>query len=257
MALYFIGIGLYDEKDMSLKGVEVAKNCDVLFLELYTHEMNTSRKKLEKLIGRKIIELTRKQVEEESEIILEPSKTKKVGLLVGGDPFSATTHMALRHKAMEMGIKTKVIHGSSIFSAIGEVGLHMYKFGSTITIPYPERVGNKLPFSAYDRLKSNKEMGLHTLMLLDIDRKRKRVMTANEGMKIFLEMENQRRESVFSQHTDVIVFARANSEEALIVYGKVIELIDKDFGKPPMVIIVPGSLHFTEKDYLEMFKDER
>ncbi len=257
MVLYFIGIGLYDEKDMSLKAIETARECNLLFAEFYTQKMNTTKEKLEKLIGKKITELNRKQVEEQSEIILEPAKTKKVGFLVGGDPFSATTHIALKHEAMQKRIETKVIHGSSIFSAIGEVGLHMYKFGTTITIPFPEKVGGKLPFSAYDRLKDNKERGLHTLMLLDIDMEQKKIMTANEGMKIFLEIENQRDEDVFTEFIDVIIFARANSEKPLIVYDKVIELIDKDFGETPMVIIVPGSLHFTEKEYLEMLRNER
>lgn len=257
MALYFIGIGLSDEKDISLKGLETAKRCDVIFAEFYTQKLNTTKEKLGGLVGKKITELTRKQVEEETGIILEPAKTKNVGFLVGGDPFSATTHIALRHEAIQKGIETRVIHASSIFSAIGEVGLHMYKFGTTITIPYPEKVGNKLPFSAYDRLKDNKGRGLHTLMLLDIDVDRNKIMTANEGMELFLKMEEQKGESVFTDYTDVIVFARANSEKPLIVYGKVIELLERNFGEPPMCIIIPGSLHFTEKDYLEMFRDER
>ena len=257
MVLYFIGVGVYDEKDISLKAVETARGCDLLFVEFYTQKMNTTKQKLEKIIGKKITELGRKEIEEQSEILLEPAKTKKVGFLVGGDPFSATTHIALKHDAMQKGIETRVIHGSSIFSAIGEVGLHMYKFGTTITIPYLEKVGGKLPFSAYDRLRDNKERGLHTLMLLDIDMEKKKIMTANEGMKTFLEMESARGENVFTEYIDVIVFARANSVKPVIVYGKVIELVDRDFGEPPMCIIVPGSLHFTEREYLEMFRYER
>ncbi len=257
MVLYFIGIGLYDEKDISLKGLEVAKKCDVLFVEFYTQKMNTDREKLGKLIGKKIIELSREQVEEQTDIILEPAKTKRVGLLVGGDPFVATTHIALKHEAMQEGVETKIVHASSIYSAVSECGLHMYKFGTTITIPYLEKVGGKMPFSAYDRLRDNKERGLHTLMLLDMDVEKKKIMTANEGMKIFLEMEKGRGGEVFTEYTDVIVFARANSEKPLIVYGKVNDMLDRDFGEPPMLIIVPGSLHFTEREYLEMFRDER
>ena len=34
---YFISLGLYDVNDMSLKALEIARSCDKLFLESYTH----------------------------------------------------------------------------------------------------------------------------------------------------------------------------------------------------------------------------
>ena len=36
MTLYFIGIGLCDEKDISVKGLEIVKKADVVYLENYT-----------------------------------------------------------------------------------------------------------------------------------------------------------------------------------------------------------------------------
>ena len=36
MALYMIGIGLNDEKDISLKGLEAVKKCTKVYLERYT-----------------------------------------------------------------------------------------------------------------------------------------------------------------------------------------------------------------------------
>jgi diphthine synthase len=256
MVLYFISLGLHDEKDISLKALETAKKCDLLFAEFYTQKMNTSKKKLEKLIGKKITVLSRKDVEENSEIILKPAKTKKVGFLGGGDIFCATTHIALRYEAMQKGIKTKVIHGSSIFSAMGETGLHLYKFGPTITIPFLDKLKGRLPITVYERLKENKERGLHTLLLLDIDVENRRLMDAKEGIWTLLDIEKQMGEGVFTEFTNLVVFARGGSENPLIRYGAVAELIEKDLGKPPMVIIVPGSLHFTEKEYLEMFRHD-
>ena len=35
MTLYFIGIGLADEKDITVKGLEAVKSCDKIFLESY------------------------------------------------------------------------------------------------------------------------------------------------------------------------------------------------------------------------------
>ena len=33
MTLYFIGIGLSDEKDISVKGLEIIRKCDSVYLE--------------------------------------------------------------------------------------------------------------------------------------------------------------------------------------------------------------------------------
>ncbi|MEM5776883.1 MAG: diphthine synthase [Candidatus Aenigmatarchaeota archaeon] len=256
MSLHFISIGLSDERDMSIKAIEEARTCDILFAEFYTHKLNTTIEKLEKIIGKKIITLNRKEVEE-TDIILKEAKNKKVGLLVGGDVFCATTHFALKYEAIKQGIKTKVIHGSSIFSAIGEVGLHMYKFGTTITIPFPEKLKGKLPISAYERLKDNKERGLHTLILFDIIEEEKKYMTVNEAIEIMLKIEEQMKQNIFTEFSEIIVFARAGSDNSKIFYDKVSELKNMDFGEPPFCIIVPGSLHFTEKEYLELLKNDK
>jgi diphthamide biosynthesis methyltransferase len=73
-------------------------------------------------------------------------------------------------------------------------------------------------------------------------------MTPNEGIKMLLKM------NIFTKDIDVVVFARAGSDKSLIVYGKVEDLIEKNFGEPPFVMILPGKLHFTEKEYLEIFR---
>jgi len=250
--LYFISLGLSDEKDISLKGLEVARECELLFAEFYTTKLQTEKEKIEKLIGKKIEILSRKDLEENFQNILNLAKSKKVGILVGGDAFVATTHLALKLEAMKQGIKTKVVHGSSIISAVAETGLHIYKFGPCITIPFPEKTKGKLPESVYEVVRMNKARGLHTLCLLDIEDER--LMKINEGIKILLEIEEKRRENVLSLESEVVVFARAGSEDPLIAFGKVKDIIEKNFEDVPAVIIIPGLLHFTEKEFLEFFK---
>jgi diphthamide biosynthesis methyltransferase len=73
-------------------------------------------------------------------------------------------------------------------------------------------------------------------------------MTPNEGMKLLSEMK------LMTAETEVVIFARAGSDNTLVVYDKVENLIEKNFGEPPYVMILPGKLHFTEKEYLEMFR---
>ncbi len=250
--LYFISLGLNDEKDISIKGLEVAKECEILFAEFYTTKLQTEKEKIEKLIGKEIKVLSRKDLEENSQNILNLAKSKKVGLLVGGDAFVATTHLALKLEAMKQGIETKVIHNSSIISAVGETGLHVYKFGPCITIPFPEKTKGKMPESVYEIIKMNKARGLHTLCLLDIENEK--LMKINEGIKILLEVEKKRKENVLNLESEVVVFAKAGSENPLIAFGKIKEIMEKNFEDVPAVIIIPGLLHFTEKEFLEFFR---
>lgn len=254
MPLYFIGLGLFDENDMSIKALETAKSCNILFAEFYTQKMSVNLKKLEKIVGKKIKILTRKEVEESPDILLKPAKTKKVGFLIGGDPFCATTHTILKQECMKRKIKTGVIHSSSIFSAIGETGLHLYKFGATVTVPFPEKFGNNLQFSIYEKIKENKTRGLHTLILLDIDSEKKKIMNAKEGIKILLDMEGIKKGGVLTENSEIVIFVRAGSENPKIIFDKVKNILNKNIGNPPMVVIVPSNLHFTEKEYLEMFR---
>lgn len=245
--LVFIGLGLFDEKDVTLKGLEEAKKCDRVFAEFYTARlMGSSKEKLESLFGKEIKILSRKEVEDER-IILNEAKDKNIAFLTPGDPMTATTHVALRIQAAEMGIKTKIIHGVSIVSAAsGLLGLQSYKFGRTTTLPFPEK--DYFPESPYDVIRQNKENGLHTLILLDI--KPDRLMTANEGMKILLRIEEEKKEKVITQDTLMCVVARAGSDDCLTSVDYVKALLNKDFGTPMHSLVIPGKLHFMEEEAL-------
>ena len=62
----FIGLGLYDEKDITLKGVEAARGCDKVYAELYTSPWQGSLEQLGTTIGKKITLLQRPDLEENS-----------------------------------------------------------------------------------------------------------------------------------------------------------------------------------------------
>lgn len=249
--LTFIGLGLYDEKDISLKGLEEIKNCDKVFAEFYTAKLTgTDIKKIEKTIGKKIEVLSREETEK-GEKILKSAKTKNVVFLTCGDPMTATTHIDLRLRAIKMGIKTKIVHGSSIATAVpGLLGLQDYKFGRTTTLAYPDK--EYFPTSPYSIIKINKKIGLHTLVLLDIQAEKKKYMTANEGMKLLLEMEEKLKENVFNKDSIVCVVARAGSDDPVVATGTVKDLIDRDFGPGLHTLVIPGNLHFMEFEALQV-----
>ena len=139
----FVGLGLHDEMGISLRGLEEIKTANNVFMELYTNLMpDFSKENLEKISGKKLQIVSREELEERSgKLILETAEAGKVVLLVPGDPLVATTHVALRIHAEKLGIKTRVVHGASILSAvIGLSGLHNYKFGKSVTIPLPSEI---------------------------------------------------------------------------------------------------------------------
>lgn len=246
-SLTFIGLGLYDEKDITLKGLEAIKNSDVVYAEFYTAILaGTTKEKLEKLYSKEIKILKREDVEEK-DIIIKEAKKKNVAFLTGGDTLTATTHIELLLRAKDLGIKTKVIHGTSILSAVvGLLGLQAYKFGRTTTLPFIKK--NYFPKSPYDVILQNKKMGLHTLVLLDI--KNKKYMTANQGIEILLKIEEDFQRKVFTKKTIICVVARAGSNEPLTKAGYPSDLINEDFGGPMHCLVVPGKLHFMEVEAL-------
>ncbi len=252
-------MGLHDERDMTLRGLEEARSCDVLFAEFYTSVLpGASIEKIESLLGKKIVVLERKDVEEGFKKILEPAKTKRVALLVAGDPLISTTHVALRIEAKRGGVETKVIHNSSIFSAAPSIsGLQNYKFGRSATVAFPQPGFS--PETPYDALKENKSLKLHTLLFLDIrvEGDKKILMTANEAMRVLLEIEKKRREKIFTEETLCVVIGNAGAIDPILRAGKVKEFINEDFGATPHTLIVPGELHFMEEECLREFAELR
>lgn len=250
--LTFIGLGLFDEYDISLKGLEVVREADLVYAEFYTSRlMGTNLEKMEKLYGKKVRLLSREDVEQQPDW-LDDAKNKKVVFLTGGDTMVSTTHVDLRLRAENLGIETCLIHGASIASAVsGLTGLQNYRFGKSASIPYPyeSRRGMKVISEApYDTIKQNFELGLHTLVFLDID-KEKGYMSVNLALELLLEVEKKRGERVMDRAVAVGI-ARAGSEKPVVKADYSEDLKSFDFGKPLHILVIPGKLHFLEAEAL-------
>jgi len=76
-------------------------------------------------------------------------------------------------------------------------------------------------------------------------------MTANEGIKLLLEIEEKKEENILSKDNLVCVVARAGSNKPVVIAGEFKELANKDFGPPLHTLVVPGKLHFMEVEALE------
>lgn len=249
--LTFIGIGLFDEKDISVKGLEAVRKADDVYAEFYTSSlMGTTLEKLESFYGLTITLLGREHVEQQPEW-LQRAKTKNVVFLTGGDAMVSTTHIDLRMRAHDLGIKTRIIHGSSITSAVwGLTGLQNYRFGKSATIPHPYSHKGKVIISQtpYDTIRNNLASDLHTLIFLDIDPE-KGYMTISRGCELLMEMDKQQKRLDMANRLAVGV-ARAGSPEPVVKALPVRELIEYDFGGPLHILAVPAGLHFMEAEAL-------
>ena len=250
MTLYMIGLGLGDKTDITVKGLEIVKGCDFIYLESYTSLLKCSKEELEKFYGKNIILADRKTVESEAEnTILKNAKQNDVAFLVIGDVFGATTHTDLKLRAIKDQIKVVVISNASVMNAVGITGLELYKFGKTTSIPFD----NKSVTAPYDVIKQNQSIGLHTLLLLDLKPKQDKFMTVNDAIEFLLTVGEKKKENLFTEDSFCIGCARLGQDDYKIKAGKASELLKENFGKPLHCLIVPGELHFIEEESLALY----
>ena len=267
--LSLIGIGMGSAEDITMRGLQLAKQSDVVFLEHYTailiDDADTSR--LEQLIGQKVVLADREAVESGS--VLEPAENDKkhVTVLVVGDPLSATTHNDLIERCTQKDIHVDVVGNASILTAVGCVGLQLYRYGQALSLCFWTEGWQ--PAGYYDKLAANRAIGLHTLLLLDI--KVKEISDANlaRGRKIYepprymsapvaarqlLEIESRRGLKVANPDDIVISVARLGSPTASsILVARLKDLAaasDEIVGAPLHSICFPGDIHECETDFV-------
>jgi diphthine synthase len=247
--LVFVGLGLHDEKGISIQGIEETRTAESAFMELYTSILPCfSPKRFKELVNKQVHIVSRHDLEEENgALILNAAENGKTVFLIPGDPFTATTHVTLRIEAEKRGVKTRIVHGASVMSAvIGLSGLHNYKFGKTVTVPFPENSSE----TPYNVIAQNKKLGLHTLCLLDIKAEGKRFLSINEALMLLLKTEQKRHQSLVTPDTVAVGVARAGSSAPTLKAGFAEELVKYDFGDPPQSLIFPGDMHFMEAEAL-------
>ncbi|EGG04407.1 uncharacterized protein MELLADRAFT_37443 [Melampsora larici-populina 98AG31] len=276
---YLIGLGLSSPEDITLAGLNAIKSSERVYLESYTSFlMEASVSELETFYGKSIVVADRDMVETQSDKILEEAQVKNVSFLVVGDPFGATTHTDLLLRCKESGIGYKTFHNASILNAIGATGLSLYNFGQTVSVPFFD--GNWKPTSWVDRLLDNLELGLHTLLLLDIKVKEQSVENLARGRKIYeparymtiptaiMEsivdsknpVDHKPRRTINPDVTLGISVSRVGSSTQAFHAGTLTQLLNledvegKTFGLPLHSLIIIGQrLNPIERDYITQF----
>ena len=244
--LVFAGLGINQWKTITIELNDTLKNSNKIYLEKYTSPINIAKKYKTKY---KIIEVNRDFIETGTTILNE-AKKKNITLLSYGDPMIATTHMDLRLRAEKLGIKTKILHNSSIISVLpGETGLHSYKFGRTVSLMNEHKLA---PLSVYYAIHNNLVSKLHSLILLEFNNEKNEYLNPKKAIQILSNTEKEQKRNVLTNKSIIIIASRLGSKNQSLKAGQIKELINKKYKEPPHSIIIPGELHFTEEEALKI-----
>ena len=244
--LAFVGLGLHDERSITIEGQATLGDADRVFAEFYTSKLaGATIEDLETHHDTEIEVRDRAGVEQDPEPILNAAERGEVAFVVAGDPMISTTHTDLRLRAHERGIETRVIHGTTAQAAASSLtGLQNYRFGKATTIPFAYGDGDReghVPESVIDTIDANRERGLHTLCYLDIKAEEDRYMTASTAA---------RRLAPGLDDPLGVVVARAGSPDPVVRADRLSALAERSFGDPLQLLVVPGDLHHVERDAL-------
>lgn len=254
--LNFIGLGLFDERSVTLEGAEAIRDADRVFAEFYTSRLiEADVACLEDYHGVEIEVRNRDGIEGNPEPILTAADSGAVAFLTAGDPMVSTTHVDLRLRAEDRGIDTRVIHGVTAESAAsGLTGLQNYRFGKAVTLPFPyAHGGDGVPESVIETIEANRQRGLHTLVYLDI-----KIGTGPTGPDPDHEeyMSGDVAADLLSRHWGDelgVVVARAGSPSPVVAADRLSVLAEGTFGEPLHLLVIPGELHHIEADALVTF----
>ncbi|MCX6742448.1 MAG: diphthine synthase [Candidatus Pacearchaeota archaeon] len=248
--LYLIGLGL-DLNDLSLKAIERIERSKKVYIEAYTIGFPYSLKELEeflfKIVGKRIeISIANRELmENKLNKILMEAKMVDTSILVYGDPLAATTHMTVLKEARKLRLKTEVLHNASVFNAISQTGLQLYKFGKTTSIPKWQ--DNFKPTSFFDIIKENLSIKAHSLVLVDIG------LSLKETIK---ELNEASQGELIDKN--IVIMSRGGTKNQKIFYGNMKDIVSniekgKIEAEEPFCLIIPSEMHFSEEEMLKEF----
>jgi diphthine synthase len=246
--LVFVGLGL--EQSPTLYAIGALKKCDRIFYESYTSPTVDPDlvSILSESLGGKKIETVARDFVEDGRKILDLAKSENVTLVCSGDPMIATTHQDLRARAIKAGIETKILHASSILCAVsGELGLSSYSFGRTVTL-----TRTPIQYTAYNTVYQNLLRGLHTTLLLEWDEASGFFLSPKDAVASLIEAEKDLKYGIVTNDTILLGASEIGKKEGKpnMMACTFSDATSQEFGTPPITLVVPGKLHFTEIEAL-------
>jgi len=246
---YLIGIGL-KPGHLTSEAKEAITKCNQVFLDTYTSAYAEGIiEELKGIVGKEIIALDRKGIEEGFFPVLKAAKEdgEDIALLVFGNALSATTHIQLLLDAKKLGLKAMVLPGISIFDFVGSTGLDQYRFGRSCTIVAPKE--NYAPESFYDVIESNFNAGMHSFCLLDIDAEKNYKMTVAEALSILAKIEKKQGKDILQKATLIGLYALGSAKQK-VMSADLEKMQRSSFALFPQSLVIASSLTNKEKEAL-------
>jgi len=257
--LTFVGLGLFDERSITLAGRDALQRADRVFAETYTSRLvGADLDDVAAYHGAEIERRTRAGVEQDPGPILDAAEDGDVAFVTAGDTMISTTHVDLRLRAIDRGIDTRIVHGTTAQTAASSLtGLQNYRFGKATTLPFAyAHAGDGVPDSVVETIRENRDRGCHTLVYLDIkvgeDTAGGDERDGDEYMSAARAAERLAPE--FPETLGVGV-ARAGSSDPFVRADRLDDLGTVDFGDPLHMLVVPADLHHVEADALVALGD--
>lgn len=251
--LWFVGLGLGDERGLSLAALDVLRSSGEVLAEQYTSAApEGTLARLGERIGRPVVLLGRAEVEAERRILDALARYPRVAFVVVGDPFAATTHVALRLAAERAGHTWRYLPNASILTAAaGFLGVMHYRFGRTVSLPFPSP--GFVPASPIEQIAGNRSRDLHTLVLLDLSPDAPRYLSAGEALALLRERDPAGR--AIPDDARIGIVSRVGRDDARGFYGTFQRLRSADLG-PPMhaLVVLAPRLHFEEEEALARYR---
>ncbi len=255
--LRFIGLGLSID-NIPIGNLKKLFECQKIFIDSYTSVWFPSIDVLIDILvnsGRSVVIARRNDLEGDAiQRILFESRDYDICIATPGDPFIATTHSAILSEALRMGITVEISPSSSIINVgISMSCLQIYRFGKIVTVVRPKNgIVYEYPF---DVLKLNRELNLHTLMLLEIDIENNYYMTPREAIEILLDIQRIRGEEVLNKDDKIIIIEALMSDNGRVYIESIENILRKnpnEYKSYPYTIIIPAkTLHPIERECLE------
>jgi len=248
-----VGLGLSLDSMTLRTLIELAK-CDVVYLDTYTSIWFPSLSVLEGILKKLGIEirLARRSDLEGAGIneLLRAALDRDVCIAVAGDPMVATTHSAILVDAVNRGIGVSITLSTSIMNAIASMTcLQVYRLGKIATVVKPKNgIFYEYPLRV---LAENRERGLHTPLLLEIDVDNGYFMDPREAIEILLEAQRRLGMEVLRDDDIVIVLKNVGRDEEPVEVSRVADVLRRRYERGVYTLVVPAKkLHPVEEECL-------
>ena len=245
---FLIGLGIKKE-NISEEILKKIEDSEIVLFEKYTSFFEDEDWLISKIkeVNKNFIIADREIIEQEIQNYLE--KFNKISVLVIGDPLTATTHTTLINEAKKRGFDVEIINNVSIFNLVSRIGLSLYKFGKTISLPFlirDKRIHLETPIKV---IKENYSIDAHTLLLMDLDPLARDYLKMEEALKYLLNKGINKNLIICSRlgwkDEKIFLIRELNQEK--------IEKIKNISLKPPLCVIVYSeNLNEGEKEFLKL-----